>query len=41
MAVYYDAGGGCFAGECLVKLKNGQLKQIQNLQKGDILHNNA
>lgn len=35
MQVYYDAGGGCFHGDCYVKLYEGTYKKVKDLRKGD------
>ena len=32
---YYNAGGGCFAGHCLVQMADGTKKQVKAIQKGD------
>lgn len=40
MQVYYDAGGGCFDGECIttILVDNSQkLIKLKNIKKGDIL----
>lgn len=39
MSVYYNASGGCFEGNCVVKMLNGELKRISELKKGDLVHN--
>lgn len=39
MEDYYNAGGGCFAGNCLVKLANGELKKVQDVRQGDQIKN--
>ncbi len=39
MEDYYNAGGGCFAGNCLVKLANGELKKVQGVRQGDQIKN--
>ena len=41
MQMYYDAGGGCFAAGCLVKLRDGSSKAIETLRAGDVLDNGA
>ena len=38
--ICYNAYGGCFNGDALVELKDGQ-KKVKNLRKGDILKNGA
>ena len=38
--ICYNPCGGCFNGDALVELKNGQ-KKVKNLRKGDILKNGA
>lgn len=35
MAVFYDAGGGCIAGKCIVKLANHSMKKVEDIKKGD------
>ena len=32
---YYNAGGGCFASHCLVRMADGSNKQVRDIQKGD------
>lgn len=32
---YYNAGGGCFDGDCLVKMADGTKKQVRLIKKGD------
>ena len=35
MGDYYNAGGGCFAGECFVNLINNETKKISEIKRGD------
>ena len=35
MNCYYNAGGGCFDGNCLVRMANGSNKRVKDIQKGD------
>jgi hypothetical protein len=37
--MYYNAGGGCFGGECIVNVENRGEVKIKELRKGDILEN--
>jgi len=37
MSVYYNASGGCFEGNCLVRMADGTNKKISELKKGDIV----
>ena len=37
MANYYNAGGGCIAGDCMVLMGDGTLKQLKLLRQGDVL----
>lgn len=38
MGDYYNCGGGgCFAGDCLVKMANGELKKVKEVVKGDLV----
>jgi len=35
MATYYNASGGCIAGECLVSMADGSQKRVDQVRKGD------
>ena len=35
MKNYYNAGGGCFEENCLVKMSDNSLKKVKNIKKGD------
>jgi len=35
MGQYYNAGGGCFAGDCIVKLADNSTKYVKEVRKGD------
>jgi len=35
MSNYYNAGGGCFDGNCLVKMADESHKRVKDIQKGD------
>ena len=37
MTVFNNAYGGCFYGECTVRLMNGTTKLVKNVQPGDRL----
>jgi len=37
MSSYYDRGGGCFSGECLVSMADGSEKRVDSLTKGDMV----
>lgn len=37
MSVYHNAGGGCFHGQCTVRLMNGTTTLVQNIKPGDII----
>ena len=39
MSILNLRGGGCFLGHCIVSMSNNQQKQVQHVQKGDILAN--
>jgi hypothetical protein len=41
MSSYNNAYGGCFGGDGIVALQNGNSKMIKSLKKGDILHDGA
>jgi hypothetical protein len=34
---YYNRGGGCFLGTCLVKMANGTLKMVEDVGRGDVV----
>lgn len=36
---YYDAGGGCFEENCLVRMHDNTLKKIKYLKKEDLIKN--
>lgn len=36
MSRFYDRGGSCFHGSCLVSMNDGMTKELHTLQKGDI-----
>lgn len=38
--MYYNASGGCFEGNCVVRMLNGEMKKIRELKKGDRVLNN-
>lgn len=35
MDIYYDAGGGCFHGDCVTNLIGKRSIKIKDLKKGD------
>ena len=35
MRNYYDNYGGCIDGNCTVRMKDGSLKKMKHLKKGD------
>lgn len=35
MANYYNAYGGCFGANCLVKMADGTQKKVNTITKGD------
>ena len=35
MGAYYNYGGGCIAGNCVVSMGDGTTKLVRNIQKGD------
>jgi len=35
MNVFYNSGGGCFLGECLVQIHNQGQKMVKDIKKGD------
>lgn len=35
MATYYNYGGGCFHGDCMVKMADGTFKAVKNISQGD------
>lgn len=35
MSYYYNAAGGCFEGNCKVRMIDGTLKKVKEVQKGD------
>ena len=35
MQVFYDAGGGCFHGDCRVRLIDGTTKPVKDVRPGD------
>lgn len=37
MGVFYNADGGCFHGQCTVRLMNGTMKLIKDIIPGDIM----
>jgi hypothetical protein len=37
MASYYNYGGGCIAGHCMVTMADGSLKTVRSLRKGDLI----
>jgi len=37
MSSYYDRGGGCFSGECLVSMADGSERRVDSLTKGDMV----
>lgn len=39
MTVYYNAGGGCFSGNCLVKTVDNEKKRVDTIKKGDKILN--
>ena len=41
MSSYNSSSNPCFLGHCLVRLKNKTCKRVDQVQKGDILHNGA
>ena len=41
MSSYYNSGGGCFDGNGIVQLANGNTKSVKELKKGDIIKNGS
>ncbi|ORX45237.1 hypothetical protein BCR36DRAFT_414697 [Piromyces finnis] len=41
MSAFLNRKGGCFNGDAIVVLSNGQIKHVKDLKKGDRLNNNA
>jgi len=41
MRDYYDRGGGCFGGNSIVHIKGNKFKLVSEIEKGDILSNDA
>lgn len=37
MSAYYNSAGPCFAGECKVLMASGEMKNVENIQKGDMV----
>jgi len=37
MSAYYNAGGGCIDGECLVLMDDGRLKLVKEVKKNDVV----
>lgn len=37
MANYYNQYGGCFGGNCLVKMGDNSIKKVKDIQKGDLV----
>ena len=35
MTVFYNASGGCFYGECTIRLMNGIIKLVKDVKPGD------
>jgi len=35
MSYYYNAAGGCFEGNCEIRMGNGELKKVKEVKKGD------
>ncbi len=41
MTQFNTQDGGCFDGECIVHLQNGQFKKVKDIVKGDVLDNGS
>ena len=41
MATYHDPTGGCFGGNCIVRMYDGLLKSVKDINKGDIVFGGA
>lgn len=37
MAAYYNYGGGCIAGHCLVAMADNTRKLVKDIKKGDLI----
>jgi Mg-chelatase subunit ChlD len=41
MNTFNTADGGCFLGRCLVEMRDGSKKRVDEIKKGDVLSNNS
>jgi len=37
MGAYYNAGGGCFEGNCLVRMHDDTKTKVKDIKKGDLV----
>jgi len=37
MGAFYNAGGGCFDGDCLVLMSDETFKKVKEIKKGDLI----